>query len=320
MGIRIGKGSHWKGPLLGNDKATSGLFEGVALGFVDRIRSPYQSFIETFEGVQSDVDFAAVGWTVTAVTGATGAPSIVYNQGTASALIVNAGTTADEGYNLQFNAAPAATGLSAPERLMPSMASTATRMTGRELIWSTRIAFALGNGTTFDSKAFLGIAVADTALLSPTDGTLDLATGGGIGFHINGDTGGDNGVGLIRAVMQGTTVATSTSTGVSVTGVGFPANYATATAINWIDLGFRARWTGTGTGVVDFYVNGRKAVSYNGATVPLPFQSTQSYANSIFLANGPATADQVDMAVNYMFNAVTYPGIVYPYTTDGPVI
>jgi hypothetical protein len=306
--MSLGKGTHYKGPLLGRDDAAGGAFEDVSLAYADRMRSPYHCFYEDFVGLASGVttDLEGAGWTETAV-GTAASRTWAYSS-QIGALIINADTVAAEGTSAQFNAASAATLTSHQHMLLPAITSTTTLMSNRELIWATRIGFLVGNGITYDSAALLGWFVTDTALMTPSTGALAIASGGGIGFHINGVAGtGDRSIG---AVVQGTTVATEISTGVVL---GVTASFF----ITYYDLAFRARWIDStvGTGVVDFFVNGKRRVSVSGATVALPMQSTQTYSNTIELINGAATADQVDMGVEYIFNAITRPGLLYPYST-----
>jgi hypothetical protein len=303
-----GLGTHWKGPLLASSNAGDGLFDDIPIGVVDRMRSPYACYYEDFSSASSITNWESAGWTETAV-GTAASRSIAYS-GQQRALIINADTVADEGTSSQYNSTSGGPRI----HLLYGVTSTATLMDNQELIWATRISFLVGDGSTFDSKALLGWFVTDTALMTPSTGALAIASGGGIGFHISGDAGGTS-TGSIDAVVQGTTSATSTATGVTVTDA--TTTFAGTGAVGWIDLGFRARWVdaSAGTGTVDFYVNGVKRVSIDGATTALPMQSTQTYSNTIELINGPATADQVDMGVAYMFNAITRPALTYPYSS-----
>lgn len=306
--MSLGKGTHFVGPLLGSDRTSGGAFEDIPVAWTDRMRSPYKCYYEDFNGLVSGVttDMENAGWTETAV-GTAASRTWAWSSQT-QCLVINADTVAAEGTSAQFNAAPAAAKLSHQGLLCPAITSTATLMDTREFIWATRISFLVGDGTTYDSAALLGWFVTDTGLMTAATGALSIASGGGIGFHINGVAGtGDRTIG---AVMQGTTSATETSTGVSI-------GTLSSSFSTWIDLAFRARWidASAGTGTVDFYVNGVRKVSMNGATIALPMQSTQTYSNTIELINGAATADQVDMGVEYIFNAISRPGLTFPYST-----
>jgi hypothetical protein len=306
--MSFGKGTHWKGPILGSDLSGGGVFEDHPTGLVDQFRSPYKQYLETFDGLASGVttDLEGVGWTETAVgTAASRTWAYDHAQG---CLIINADTVADEGTSAQFNGTLAAAKLSHQHRLLGPVVSTSTLMDNRELIWATRISFLVGNGSTYDSKALLGWFVTDTGLMTAATGALAIATGGGIGFHISGDAGGTS-TGSIDCVTQGTTAAISIASGVSVTTAG-----TTFDTAGWIDLAFRARWkdADAGTGLVDFYVNGRKVATQESNN---PMRSTQTYSNTIELINGPATADQVDMGVEYLYNAISRPGLTYPYSS-----
>jgi len=297
MSVRT-PGVKFQGPILGSNRAGKGLFENTSVGLTSRFQSPYKEFYEDFTTVVSTAGMEDAGWTETSAGSATNA----YSQ-ELGMLVVNAHTVADQGSSLQNNAAGTTSATSQVTNLPGPITSTDTLMDGRELIWATRIGLLVGDGTSFDSKLLIGFFVTDTALMTAATGALDLATGGGIGFHINGDTGD----GSIDAVIQGTDTATSTDTGVSV-------GTLSSTMGNFVDLGFRARWVdaGTGTGTVDYFVNGTKVVT---VTDGLPMQSTQVYSNSIELINGPATADEVDLGVEYIYNAISRAGLTYPYNS-----
>lgn len=300
MSVRS-KGTHFQGPISGAGNSAGGLFDDCSLGLVDQIRGPYRQQLETFKGVASITDVEDIGWTETAV-GTAASRSVAYNEAL-GLLVINADTVAAEGTNLQNNAAPTADKLSTASQTVGPITSTTTLMDTKELIWSTRVGFLNGSGTAWNSKLLIGWFVTDTALMTAATGALAITTGGGIGFHITE-------AGQLNAVVQGTTVATSTDTT-------FDVGTMAATFGNFWDLGFRARWidASAGTGTVDFFVNGRRMVSINGADTALPMQSTQTYSSSIELINGPATADEVDLGVEYLYTAVTRAGLTYPYSS-----
>ena len=307
----FGRGTHFEGPLLGSHRATNGLFEGLPLGVVDHHRSPFLCFYDDLTYINSIAGAEAAGWTETAV-GTAASRSVAYSV-RLRALEINADTVADEGSNLQYNAAPT-TGIRG--RLLPPIASTANLMNAKELIWSSRISFLVGNGSTFDSKALFGWFVTNTGLMTAATGALNIGTGGGIGFHVSGDAGGTS-TGSLDCVCQAISTPVSVPSGVVISTAG--TAFAT---VGWIDVGFRARWRGgtgdphVGRGDVKYYVNGRHV-----ATIVdnMPMQSTQTYSNSIEVINGPATADQVDMGVESIFNGITRIGFDFPYTTPSNI-
>jgi hypothetical protein len=290
---------------LGSSRAGGGLFENTSVGLTSRFQSPYKEYYEDFATVVSLAGMEDAGWTETAV-GTAASRTYAYDE-TLGLLVINADTVADEGTNIQNNAAGTTSATSQVTNLIGPVVSTTTLMDTRELIWATRIGFLVGNGTNWDSKLLIGWFVTDTALMTAATGALAIGTGGGIGFHINGDTNS----GLVETVVQGTTAATTTATGQSVT------TLTNATMGNYLDLGFRARWVdaGTGTGQIDFFVNGVNVQTVSGATTALPMQSTQTYSNTIELVNGPATADEADIGVEYIYNAISRAGLTYPYNS-----
>jgi len=298
-------GVHYQGPILTSSKACAGAFEDLDLGDVNKMRSPYRTYFSDLSSIGSITQAEACGWIETAV-GTAASRSVAYNAAQ-GCLVINADTVADEGSNLQFNGTPTTGGRDS--NLLPAVTSTTTLMDTRELIWATRISALVGNGSTYDSKMVLGWFVTDTALMTAATGALAVGTGGGIGFHISGDAGG-TATGSIDCVVGQTLV--STASGVSITTAG-----STFATVGWIDLAFRARWVdaSAGTGNVDFFVNGVKVVSVNGADTGLPMQSTQAYCNSVEVINGAATADQVDVGIEYIFNAISRPGMTYPYSS-----
>lgn len=294
-------GTHFEGPLTGSNRASGGIFEDCSLGLTDQFRGPYLQRLELFRGMASIADLETDGWVETPV-GTAAARSWAYNEAL-GLLVINADTVAEEGTNAQANAAATAAAIHHAHNLIGPITSTTTLMDGRELIWATRVGFLNGAGTVWNSAALFGWFVTDAALMTPATGALAIATGGGIGFHITQ-------AGQLNAVVQGTTAATSTDTSLDM-------GTMAATFGNFWDLGFRWRCVdaSSGTGVVDFFVNGRRVVRVNGATTALPMQSTEVYSNTIEVINGPAAADQVDVGLEYIYNAISRAGLTYPYTS-----
>ena len=295
-------GVHYQGPILGSDKAGKGLFEDCSVGLTSRFQSPYKEYYEDFSTVVSLAGMEDAGWTETAV-GTAASRTFVYDENLGM-MVLNADTVADEGINVQNNNAGTTSATSQVTNLPGPIVSTTTYMDAKELIWAARIGFLVGNGTAYDSKLVMGWFVTDTAMMTAATGALAIATGGGIGFHIDGDVG----TGVVSTVMQATTAAVTNTTGLTI-----PA-LTNAVMGSFVDLGFRARWidASAGTGVVKFYVNGALV---DTRTDSLPMQSTETYSNTIELINGPATADEVDLGVEYIYNAITRVGLSVPYNT-----
>ena len=88
-------GTHFQGPLLGNNSSANGLFDDAALATVDAIRSPYQLQVEDFDYPFADGILAASGFTVTDIATA-GSPTEVVDAATGY-LLLNPGTGDDDG-------------------------------------------------------------------------------------------------------------------------------------------------------------------------------------------------------------------------------
>lgn len=286
-------GSHWQGPLLARNDADGGVFENVPLGYVDRVRSRYKCFLENFDYPVALVatGLTGTGATITDINTAT-VPllSVTSAEGF---LLIDPGTKADSGTEIQWNAAVSqATYLTPATRVLGPIVSTATLMDNRELLFATRVGFR-SDTTAWDGKVLLGWFTTDTTLMVNTTGVPSVATGGGIGFHV-GETGVMTFLGAQTAIT-----AVGTSAGVNILALD------AAATMQWFDLGFRARWldASAGTGQITYYVNGRNVGSI---TTDLPMASTETYGVTYAIQNGPAR--DVDLAVEYIFTAITRPG------------
>lgn len=294
-------GTHFQGPLLGNESATKGLFDDVALGAVDSIRSPYQIQVEDFDYPFADGILAASGFTVTDI-GTAASPTEVVDAATGY-LLLNPGTGDDDGTQIAYNTAPTGATTANPElKLLGPITSTATLMDNREMIMYFRVGFS-SETTTWGAKACFGWITTDTASMTPGTGALDIAAGGGTGFHVAED-------GTLGVFSTNAAVTSSTDTGVNVL-----TDIAAVTAGDfvWYTLGFRTKWidASAGTGHTDFYVNGSKKTTI---TDTMPMDSTEAYAITIEYLNGEAGFN-MDMAVDYVVSGLTRPGLAYPYSS-----
>ena len=170
------------------------------------------------------------------------------------------------------------------------------------MIMKFRVGFS-SETTTWGAKACFGWITTDTALMTAATGVLDIAAGGGTGFHVGED-------GTLGVFSTNAAVTSSTDTGVNVL-----TDIAAVTAGDfvWYTLGFRTRWldASAGTGFTDFYVNGNKSVRI---TDTMPMDSTEAYAITFEYLNGPAGFN-MDMAVDYVVSGLTRPGLPFPYST-----
>lgn len=235
--------------------------------------------------------FAAtpLNWTVTDINTAT-SPTIACTSGNGYVLI-NPGSKADSGYNLQANVADVV-----PGNLMQFItAPNTTIAAGRDIYWGIRMAISCA--TAWDGKFFVGLAITDTATMTGATGAFD-GVADAIGFHM-----GESGVlRLVSAsTVTGVTAATLTPTGttLSLTSTNF-------TAASFHDFFFHAHYaTAAGTTAASYaeaYIDGVYAGKVEGADV-LPDLSGVSLYNTLEVLNGPANA--MDMAVAEILNGIT---------------
>ncbi len=280
--------THFQGPLLGANTAEGGLYADLPLGPIDLVRGPYKVWVEDFRHYMEDGEAADRGATVTAINTPTAATEVV--DPTLGYLLVNPGTKADSGTEIQFDALPGVGAVSGYNQwnVPGSITSTTTLMDARTLIWGAQVGFLCD--AAWDGKAILGVFTKDTALMAQATGLPTVAAGGGIGFHV-GETGD-----LTYVATNAAITAAGTATGVNL------VDDLTAGAITWYDLGFRCTWidASAGTGAAYFYVNGKIVGSV--ATV-LPFDSTEVYSVTAGIHNGPANVS--DLKLDNMVTALT---------------
>jgi len=293
-------GTHFQGPLLGSGDAARGLFDDVSLGAVDSARSPYKVWTDNFDVQAADGQLVKMGATLTDLNSATSAGESISGQN--PYLLINPGTKSDAGSSVQFNAAPATDLAGAPFRSAGPIVSTASLMDGREFFFYTRVGFA-SDTTAWDGKAIVGWIVDDTTPLATATGALTIGTGGGVGFAV-AETG------ELSYFTSGGAVTTSTDTATNV--LTDTADADDAGAYVWYTLGTRTRFVdaSAGTGVTDFYVDGRNVATVaDSVTMP----STQTYSMTYTICNGPARDS--DLAVDYCITGITRSGLTFPYST-----
>ena len=292
-------GTHYQGPILGNDSAEGGLFADVPVSAFEQVRSPYQLHVEDFDYPFADGVLAASGFTLTDI-GSADTPTEVVDAATGY-LLLNPGQGDDDGSQIAYNTAPTGATTANPElNLLGPITSTATLMDNREMIMKFRVGFS-SETVVWGAKACFGWITTDTALMTPGTGVLAIAAGGGTGFHVGED-------GVLGVFSTNAAVTTSTATGTNVL-----TDIAAVTAGDfvWYTLGFRTRWidASAGTGTTDFYVNGRKNTTI---TNTMPMDDTEAYGITFEYLNGEAGYN-MDMAVDYVVSGLSRPGLAYPY-------
>jgi hypothetical protein len=257
----------------------------------------YQIAYENFgDEVTSITDMETMGWVETDINTATSASVTVIPEN--NFLLVNAGTKADSGSSLQLLTPTTATHTNRPHKSIGPITSTATLMDGRSMFFFTRIGFA-HTTAAWDNKLIIGWVTQDTSLMTAATGAESIATGGGLYFHFQ-----ESAVGPVLFSAQRKAAAASTTEL-------FTQGAATSATVvgDWIELGFLATWVDADddadNGIVYFYVNGILAGSDSNN---LPMASTEVYAVSMELLNGPATDQNVDMGVDYIITGISGPG------------
>ena len=300
MSNRNIKGTHFQGPILGNDSARGGLFRDVPSTAVEASRSPYKVIVEDFPNQIADGDLAAGGAVVTAINTPTAATEVV--TGAAPYLLINAGTKADSGSEVQFVAVNSgATTATANIKTIGPITSTTTLMDNKELFWEARVGFSAVSDI-WDGKCVIGWVTTDTTLVDAA-GVLSIATGGGAGFHVAE-------LGALSYFSSQAAVTTATDSGINIK-TDILAN-ALSGGLNWYTLGCRIHITdaSASTGYTEFYINGKKTATIVDST---PMASTQVYGMTFSCSNGGAQVN--DLAVDHMTTGITRAGLTYPYST-----
>jgi hypothetical protein len=265
---------------------------------VNEARRDYRVWVEEFYYDIADNNMQSIGATVSDTNTPTAPSESVSKED--GYLLINPGTLEDSGTQLQFNAAvnDGAYVASAPKTCGP-LTSTTTLMDTRSLFFDARIGLRT-TATTWDSKCIVGWCSDDSELLNQTSGEPAIDVDGGMGFHV-GEDGAFSFFGSNGAVTSSTTILGSRATNIA-------SGVLTANTFSWYRIGLLARWidAGTGTGTMEFFVNGRKA---GQITDDLPMQGTDTYSMSFAIANGPATVVPSDLAVDYVISGYTRPGM-----------
>ena len=308
-----GKGTHYEGPILGSSNAQGGLFRNVSADVTSRLLSKYKVWFEDFRVPMAPTADGLVaagagtgmngsGWTVTVIGAAAGHTIGVIDR--FPDLRINCGTAADTGYNLQHNFAITAAATHPYHDVWGPVVSTAPGWDNREFIFATRLNYV--HTGAWASKFAIGVAVTDTALMTPGTGDIDaVTTGGATMFHVS-----EAGVLSGAQHRTGGTTLTLTTLKNPIDSHASPQQIIDNT---FLDLGFRMSY-GDSSDITDpknyteWYVNGRKIATtqFNN-----PMTSTQTYSISIEAMNGGGGTEAMDLAVDYIFTAVSRTGDAY---------
>jgi hypothetical protein len=295
------KGTHFQGPVLGSSAAKGGLLEDMPSALVDQVRSPYEVHVEDFNIEMADALLALSGFTLTDINTSAAAAEVI--DASTGYLLIDAGTTDDSGSQIAFNIPAAGLTTANPQfDIMGSFVSTATKMDQQELFFETRVGFT-GEAGVWLGKVALGWITTDTLCMTSATGALDIAVGGGMGFHVAED-------GTLGYFSSNAAITTSTDSGVNVkTEVDALATGGT----QWHTLGFRTKWddASAGTGHTDFFIDGRKVGTIVGTQ---PMDATEVYAVTYEAQNGPA-GGEVDLKIDWVISGRTRPGLSRPYTS-----
>lgn len=285
-------GTKFQGPLLGSDRAMAGLIEDAEINLAAKSASNFKTYFEPFNHTIVDATaFGELGATATAV-GAVAANTIV--GASSRALLINPGTAADTGWEVQFNAASSqATYVNNRFDIMgPITAASNNMQANREFFFYARFGLQ-SNATTWDGKALLGWFFTDTSLLSPTTGLPTVAAGGGVGFHIGED-------GVISYVSDDAAI---TAAGSTIESVGT----LTASTVKWYECGFRAKVTtfASQIGTVDFYFGKNGSMQKVASTLQngtFPCANASAYSVSLACLNGPT--NQADLHIDQVITGI----------------
>lgn len=242
-------------------------------------------------------------------------------------VLINTGSKADSGYNLQWNVA----NVTSPLMQFIALTQNSTISASRDLFWNIRCAFSCGAsvwGTADSGKVFMGMAATDTDIMPNATGVITQATlDQGIGFEISElgvismictETAGNT---ITRKAQEapfpydeivgGVSVPTALSMASTFGTGGVPLSHTsptTFTAAHFHDWSFYAHWEDLGATnakcFVEYYFDGKLIGTISGAA-KLPDISTASGTdlyNTIEIVNGAATG-LVDMAVAEIINA-----------------
>jgi hypothetical protein len=296
------RGTHFEGPILGDNRSSRGLLEDAPIDVISRARSPYKVQYEDFQVLQAAAQPETAGWTISDI--GTSAAATETTGGAVGGMFINPGTTVDTGTTMQFKGPGTAASLSNVHNILGSIVSTATLMDNRELFFEVRLGYQSNSATSNDGKFILGwFTEQDSDLVHATTGLPLIPAGGGFGFF-------KNEAGLISAVSSPdaiTTQAHTTTTGTNILATN------TVNVYDYIILGAKSRWTDASEseGTTTFYVNHAPVVTLNDVQC---MDSTETFHFSFAAANGPTNLQ--DYVIDYILTGITRPGLVYPYNNN----
>jgi hypothetical protein len=278
--------------------------DDLPLGLIDQGRSPYRVYYEDFRERFADGQAELSGWQSDNLGAGTAAT--VVRLGADESMLINAGTTADEGQQIQFKIPAVGTALTSTHRVLPEFDSTATLMDNREIFFQTRFGIRAATAASNNCKWAIGIFTDDDELIAPLTGLPAVAAGGGFGFF-QGEDG---------AVTAASTEAAIVAAGTALVPAVDLTALTTDATTEWHTCAARCRVidADAGTGQTDFWWDGTHRLTLT----TVPFDSTESYSMAFAICNGPAVVNVADMYVDYLITGITRPGLTYPYT-DGTV-
>jgi hypothetical protein len=276
----------------GGSAFRDGLYSGIQLAGVDGTLGPYKIWVEEFDTAIADGEMAGCGWDVNDITAA--GTEVVASPN--HYLLLDPGGTNDAIKECQFEATASGGAVNRLHKVMPAWTNTATLWDSRSLFFETRVGY-YSDTTAWDGKALIGFFVQEDTIMVAADGLPAVPAGGGLGFHV----GEDGAVGYLNTDAAITTAGTAVSTA---------ASWATTVASTptWTTLGARIDITDASekTGTSYFYINGVLTDTVTNTTAQ-PFDSTEAYAFTICIGNGPARDN--DLVVDYLITGCTRQGL-----------
>ena len=290
---------------LGDHEAGGGIYEDVACGAVDTLRSPYKVYIEEFRHVvlSGTTGIAEMGWTIDDLNSATIPSSSVRPE--FQALVLAPGTKADSGTQYQKILVPNQTTYLTPaHEVLGPIISSNDRMDNREIFFQTRVGFA-SSSAVWTGKALIGWYTTDSSLIATAGGLPTVAAGGGFGFHI-----GEDGVISFHCSPDAITTA-GTATIYDIT------TLTGASLYTYFVLGARMRVVdaSASTGECTFYINGNDIGTIANTTC---MDSTETFSYSMAVLNGGEAANHA-IRIDYIVTGITREGLTYPYDSASDI-
>jgi hypothetical protein len=276
------------------------LYSAVPTGAYDNVHGQYKVWVEEFNVISANAQLDTMGWTNSDLNTATSATELV--AAPANYLLINPGSKADSGTELQFKDAVTTGDVSQHHKIMPGWTNTATLFDSRSIFFETRVGY-YSDTTAWDGAVLIGFFVQDTSVLIAADGLPGVPAGGGLGFHV-GEGGAVTYLNTDAAITAaGTALSNSASWLVGV-----------ASTPTWHTLGARIDITDASenTGTTYFYYDG-VLVDTVVNTANQPFDATEAYAFTYAVKNGPARDN--DLCVDYLITGCTRPGLTTSSTS-----